>query len=296
MKRAAELLIIVFLLATVSAGCASGPPKPGRVLRQAEKAYQTGDYQTTLTCFEKVIDTTPWILQRSRYEDSLVHYEDAQIQFGLAKAKQAELAGNLIEAWVWLVQISLVNETREECIAAEKDALRIKVAISDDFLKQAEEKSSSGKGCDAAILALQSLWYQQNDPAQSLLKKEIPSMESQAALWAIDAISASDITNFVRTDTITRLGEAPEFAPFGIPIYFGDVPRYYITLGTVEVEGIPISKNVPIEYRKKDVLAKLTAKARKRFDPDALIKVHYWTKSKKAFTNGEAVKFIDYPE
>lgn len=114
--------------------------------------------------------------------------------------------------------------------------------------------------------------------------------------WEFDPVDESLVGGMVRTDSIERLTQESEFAPYGIPIYFGDVPRYYVSLGTVTVKGTPIPQSIPAEYAKLDSLSKLTIKAKKKFNPDALINVHFWTKSKKAFTVGEAVSFIQFPD
>jgi len=79
-----------------------------------------------------------------------------------------------------------------------------------------------------------------------------------------------------------------------MPIFFGDVPRYYVTFGEVKVKGVPVPRELPAAYAKMDSLFLLTRKAR-RMEADAVINVRLWTKRKNSFTLGEAIKFAEFP-
>ncbi|MCL4217522.1 MAG: hypothetical protein KJ052_11035 [Candidatus Hydrogenedentes bacterium] len=282
-------LLVGFLLL---AGCAGGPPKPAKSIRQAKKAHKASDHETVLKEFEYIIDTAPGVLSRKRYQDEIDLYRDSQITYGLAQAEAAEQEGRLIDAWIYYVQLSKVDENREECAQAAESAIKTFQAISSDFLEKARTAEATGNRQEALVFAAQALWYGGGDDARALFLELQGGGIADIDLAVTDPVRAEDITGLVRTDSLDRLKEDPLFAPHGMPVYFGDVRRYYVSLGEVKTKGTPFTAPVPDAYKRYDSLAKLTKKATK-LGADALINVHIWTKSKKAYTQAEMVKFVD---
>ncbi len=283
------------LLITLLAGCATGPPKPASLIRQAKKASKMGDDATVLRRFETVIDTTPYVLNRKRYADEIELYRNSQIAYGFERARAAESAGQLIDAWVWYYQTSLVDDERAECQEAAGEAERLRLAIAADYSVQAERCLDRGDSWGAMLLSAQSIWYGGGEPAAQVFCSAAHPFGPGAHCSHMGCVRCSDIAGFVRTDSLQLLQDDPVFAPYGIPIYFGDVPRYYASLGSIKKQGVPITQKVPPAYAKLDVLFRLSRIAMKR-GADALINVHIWTKSKKSYTEGEMVRFLNLPD
>ena len=152
----------------IFAGCVSGPPKPKSLVRQSKKAYKNSDYSGTMRGFEKVLDTTPYVLNRSRYKDEIEMYHDAQIKYGLATAQKLETEGRLIDAWIYYVQLSVVDPDRRECQQAVNEAARLRLRIAEDFTRDAKTALANGRVHDAALAASQGLWYGGEEAEQIL--------------------------------------------------------------------------------------------------------------------------------
>lgn len=295
-KSNCSLLGLTVLLALTSIGCAtSGSGKPASHIRNAKREYAKGNMHATLVSFERAVAISPAALEKKRFADELTMYQDAQIKYGTEMAAQAESEGRLLHAWVWNVQLSIVDPNRDECRNARDAAVRLKAAIGKDYLRQARQFLETQDTHAALLFASRSLWFGE-EQAEGVMDQIAARLNPSLDSWQFDPIREEDVRDLVRTDSIERLTPKQEFAPYGIPIYFGDIPRYYVSLGTITVKGYPIPQDVPPEFTKLDALSKLSEKAGAKFNPDALINVHFWTKSKKAFTVGEAVRFVQFPD
>ena len=288
------LSALCLCMLTVLCGCASGPPKPRKLIYQAKKAHRSGDYGTTLRNFEKVLDTTPHVLNRSHYRDEIDLYRDAQIHYGLSEAKRAEAGGRLIDAWVYYAQVSVVDEARDECARAAEEASRLKRAVADDFLARAADAEARRDPHRALVAACQSLWYGGDERAAGIVAQVAHPLAGAGEPWRFSEVRDADVKDLVRTDSLERLRGEKEFAPYGIPIYFGEPPRYYVPMGEVKIEGRHYSQEIPPEYAVLDALAKLTRLARKK-GADGIVNVRLLTRRKKAFTLGVLVKFAELP-
>ena len=288
--RGLVTLVILGLLA----GCASGPPSPRKLIYQAKKAYQAGDYRGTMVCMEKVLDTAPHVLQRSQFADEIQLYNDAQIKHGMAWAQTLEQSGQLIDAWIIYAQVAVVRPEREECRKAAIEALRLQKLIADRFLQEAQSALRAGDRHGALMAASQSFWYGGGDPAMEVFRSAAGSHDGVPAAPSTQVLRRAEVTDLLRTDSLDRFRGDPEFAPYGIPVFFGETPRYYETLGEITIEGRHFSQKIPAEYAVTDALSKLCFLAR-REGADALINVRLWTKRRKAFTVGEMVRFAALP-
>lgn len=288
-KRILAPLSILVLLS----GCATGGPSPASCIRNAKAAYQKNEIKSALENFQKVVDFAPWALEKKRFADEVALYRDAQVKYGTEQSSQAEGAGNLLDAWIWNIQVANVDPGRAECQAANEATSRLKTAIAADYLAKAQASLQSNDRAAAMVGAVQAAWFGAGDEAVAAMEAAAGRPADGVRPWVFDKIRSDELADLVRTDTIERVKDYASFSPYGVPIYFGDVPRYYTSLGTVQVKGMPIPRKVPSEYAKLDSLQKLTKKATAKYTPDAIINVHYWTKSKKAYTVGEAIRWVD---
>ena len=281
----------IILVAISLVGCSS-IPSARKLVWQAKKAHKAEDHAAVLRNMEQVVDTQPQALDKTRFQDEVALYRDSQIIYGLEQARAAESAGRLPEAWVWYTQVSLVDEEREECATAKQESDRLLRAICEQSRADAEQALASGDSRSAAASAARGMWF--GDGGCGDILQKVCSQKGEAPAASTQVIRTADVAGIVRTDSIERLVKGPLFAPYGLPVYFGDVPRYYVSLGELRVEGMPMTQDMPPAYAKIDPLAKMTKKARKK-GADALINVHYWTRRKKAITRGEMVQFLDLP-
>lgn len=285
--RRMHFVLAGVLVLTAASGCATT-----RQISKAEKAYEAGNHQAVLENFEEVIDTKPEVLNRGHRQDEVAHYRDSQIAYGFDQAKQAEAQGELVHAWIWYIQTSAVDGEREECKQALDEAKRVKQAIADRYMEEASNALARGARVEAATAASQSVWYG-NDAARDLFREASQSQELPP--WFEGDITNADVQGVVRTDSIERFQIREVFAPYGIPVYFGEPPRYYVSMGEMKVEGTHYTREAPAEFAQYDALFKMSRKAKKK-GADAIINVQFWTKRKKPFTRGEFVKFAVLPE
>ncbi len=285
----------VFLLLVPGCVSTSSGPNPRSLVKQADKAFTNGDLEAGLRNMQLILDTTPWVLDQSRYSDAIKQYRDAQIEYGFQQARNEEASGNYVKAWVWYVQTSMVDPDREECTKAIKEAQRLRQVISTDFANRAVAAASAGDSKLAASYALRSLWYADNEDAKNILSALEKQSGNVLDFSSIDRIKDTDVAGTVRTDSLQKLSPAPTtiFAPFGLPIYFGDIPKYYQVLGPVQVKGVLQTQELAPEYAQSSSLYALTNLAQKLYNPDALINVTYETTTRNAFTVGTAVRFIE---
>ena len=284
------------LVAVLMPACA-GPGNPKRYMRKGKKAYKNEDYAGALINFQTVREVAPEMFNKWHRKDELASYLDTQIKFGIKEADSRAARGDLIGAWVYYVQVSGVDDSREECQQAWVCAQETRQAIAGDFLRQAREAAARGDRHGTVMAANQSLWYGGGEEAAAMLAEAngqghiLPQPYQASKVNWYDVMSPEG----VRTDTIERLLDTREYAPYGMPIYFGEAPRYYIRMGELKVEGMPEYRDIPAQFREKDPLFKLTKKARKH-GADALVNVRMWTRRQKVHTRAEMVKFADIRE
>ncbi len=273
-------------------GC--GPPKPGTFIDRGVAAYENQRYEEALRQFEKVLDTAPQTLNPVERPSEVAAYQECQIAYGSAQARQAEGAGRLINAWVWWVQVSMVSDDHPACEDAEKKAAEVRKRICARFLEEAEAALEDENFSMAMAHTAQSRWYGCEEGAERLLAEAAARSGMMVFLPPVDEIQAYDVADHVRTDSLCRLSERFPFNPYGIPIFFGDVPMYYVTIGHVRVEGPPLSHKLPPEYSEYDTMHKMTKIASEN-NADAIINVRLWTKTQKPYAKGEMIRFVHFP-
>lgn len=285
---------IVLALVLMTLGCASGPPKPRRYVRDAIKADEVDNCELVLKNIETLSDIFPHELAKKRNRNLIPIYRENQIEYGFTQSNLAYERGNFVEAWVWAVQTSVVEPEKPECWTMAQRAQELRVEIATDFLAQARKALSANQREKAFSLAVRSAWYGSGEQGALLIKTITQDPVLAELIANNEIIQETDVRGILRTDSVSRFGLEKSLAPYGIPIYFGDVPRYYLSLGEIEVKGVPVPKELPAAYSIQDSLYFLTHKALRR-DADAIINVRFLTKRKKPFTIGEAIKFADFP-
>jgi hypothetical protein len=286
-----KLVVLTVALSLTLGACVTGPTHPTILISQARSAYDAEDYYTVLSRFETVLAVAPHILGNWKHVDDIVLYRDSQIRYAMANAAYAEEIGHLSHAWVWYVQASKVDPDREECRLAEVEATRLKQAISDSYAKQAASSLRRNDLHAAIVEASQSLAFGENPQALDVLSRASESGSNPGVDLLFEAISEDDVTDLVRTDSLARLRPRDSYSPYGIPVYFGDIRRYYTTLGTVEVLGLPYTSKPAPGWESGDAILGLTNRALAS-GADAIINVRYRTRNgRKFYTEGELVKF-----
>jgi hypothetical protein len=273
--------------------CATGRTHPTVLISQAQRAYDAEDYYTVLSRLETVLAVAPHILGNWKHVDDIVLYRDSQIRYAMANAEYAEEIGDLSHAWVWYVQASKVDPDREECRLAEIEATRLKQAISDSYARQAASSLGRNDFHAAIVEASQSLAFGENPQALDVLSRASESGSNPGADLLFENISEDDVTDLVRTDSLARLRPRNSYSPYGIPVYFGDIRRYYTSFGTVEIitEAPPHTSKSPSGWELDDAILGLTNRALAS-GADAIINVRYRTRNgRKFYTEGELVKF-----
>lgn len=287
--------IAAVVLALVVSGCTSGPPKPRKFIGLAKKEARRGNDAEVLRNMEKVVDWQPRILNKSWYADELELYRDSQVRYGLTRAAEAEQKNSLEEAWVWYVQVSQVDPARPECQEAKKAADATKDKIARALADAANAAVARGDVTAALSFAARSKYFGGGDEATKILAAAGTGPEQAGQVSAIDEITEAHVAGLVRTNSLELLNDTPVFAPYGLPIYFGDVPRYYVVIDELMAVGVPAVQRVPSEYAMLDGLASLTTMAREKTpDADAIINVRLFTTANKRFVYGEAVKFANF--
>lgn len=301
-----RLLIKTILLLAVCAvleGCASMftggarnvPLTPKATLKAANKAYLGRSYDQALVYYERVLKTKPKLVKNKRRVKHLDNYYDTQVQYGIRQARNAEEAARPEDAFVFYTRVAGIYPSREVCQEAAADAARVRAKIAQQYLSEAQQLLAYDKP-GAAKKACQSLWFGGGDPAQQVLIQATGSPEAADAFaWQAATIRSSDIQGPIRTDTLARLVKTPEFAPYGTPIFFGDAPLYYISMGKLTVKGFPrIDPDTVMPPGTVDALALLSVQA-KKLGADAIANVHMWTKRKRMRVTAELVRKADLP-
>lgn len=299
------------LLAFAVAMSACGPPSPRSLVGLAKRAERKGDRMEMLKNVELLQDLAPRELQsKSRgMKEFRATYVDAQIAFGLEEARKAKEAKELIDAWIWLVQISLVDPERAECKAAQEEARKTRTEIAAMLAQEAQDALGKGDPVKAIQAAVRSLWFEENDQAKGLLEQAGTRADAYTASWRFDPMKDDDVAGHLRTDSLSLMREPPVFAPYGVPIFFGDVPYCHYSLGQVMVKGTPMPygtgnpkalKYLPKGSDSLALLSRVAARARrverKRVQADAIINVMYERTAFDVITSGELIKYVEAPE
>jgi len=281
--------------ATMSTGARNVPLTPKATLKAANKAYQGRSYDQALVYYERVLKTKPKLLKNKRRVKHLDNYYDTQVQYGIRQARNAEEAARPEDALVFYTRVASIYPSREVCQEAAADAERVRAKIAQQYLAEAQQLLPYNKP-GAAKKACQSLWFVGGEPARAVLVQAVGSPEAADAFaWQAAAIRSSDVSGPIRTDTLARLTKTPEFAPYGTPIFFGDAPLYYISMGKLTVKGYPkIDPDTVMPPGTIDALALLSVQAKKR-GADAIANVHMWTKRKRMRVSAELVRKADLP-
>ena len=178
--------ILLGALTLLLAGCATVGPGPGSgvnanaTLQTAEAAYASGNFEDALLNYEIVLAVKPALIRNTKSSQILGNYYDTQIRVGAARAQASESKGDLVGAWVYYVQTSLVNPDRRECKDAAQAAARVKSALADLSLAQSRAALAANDCTAAALAACQSLWYGGGEPARAVLTKAFAGPKSTA--------------------------------------------------------------------------------------------------------------------
>jgi hypothetical protein len=290
--------------AAALAGCVTTPASQlalmnapaGDVLRAADKDYKAMNYDSAMLGFENVQMREPKRLTNTGGAKYLDDYFDCQIQWGLRQARAAEAQGDLHKAYIFFTLVSRVYPETDLCRKTAEDAVRVKKTMAKGYLVKAQNALAGGLTIEAANCACQSLWLGGGDEAQKVFDDATRGQGGGAPLpWQTSLVREVDLDATVRTDTMARLEKQPVFAPYGVPIYNGQPPRYYISMGKVTVNGFPRSMfGLPNVQNQPDGINLLSTTA-KQNGADAVINVQLWTKRKRYKTSGELVRFADLP-
>lgn len=283
------LLMAVFLGAFW--GCSS-VPSARRYIREAEKADEVGNMELVLKNMEIMTDIFPQELAKERRAEVLAMYRRNQIAYGVQQSDRAETRGDLIEAWVWAVQTASVEPENPECKRMADRAETLYDAIGASFMEQAQDSLAANRPEKAFSYAIKASWYGAGDAAAPLLTAIAGN--NAGSFHPGEVIHGQGVKGILRTDSLEQFGAQKAFAPYGLPIYFGDIPQYYQFIQQVKVKGTPVPRELPQEYTKVDALFQLTSKAR-RVGADALVNVHMWTTRKKVYTIGDAIRLAHLP-
>lgn len=295
MKRPTLFLVLVHLLFPFVCGIGCATMERDKNLRTATNNASQGNYQRAIPYFEKAFDSNPSLHNKSKYMTEIRIYRDTQVRFALEQSRAAEMDGRLVEAWIWLAQASFVDKDHEEMPKVLGELQRIRKRIQSRGVQDALLLHEAGENVRAVDSLAQSLWFGSQTEAWDTLHGIAQPLQGSAASATVDGVREVDVAGMVRSDSLERIAGTNRFAPYGIPIYFGDVRKYYRPLKKIKAKGSPYMHAQPIGAVPKDSLKKLTEKARKA-NGNAIVNVHIITKRKKTITRGEVVRTLDFDE
>ena len=166
--------------------------------------------------------------------------------------------------------------------------------LAEKYSKKAKDAALSGEKEKALAFAGSGYLYGNKEIFNDLNAMMAQGVTFSAFLDMDHDITPLSFSGPVTTTSIKKL-TSEVYAPYGVPVYFGDIPRYYISLGEVEVDGMPMYFPIPVDYKEQDAIYELSEEARE-LGADAIIKVRLWTKRKEYYTTGEMVRFLNWAD
>ncbi|MCP4639216.1 MAG: hypothetical protein GY851_02215 [bacterium] len=322
--RVVLLALVATSLAACFGGCSSFYEKQ---IKQGVKAHETGtEYRKAVQRFENVLDSQPQKLSVRKHAKQIDAYRDSQIRYGTAAAQKARDDNDLRGAWLLLMQTSLVDRERVECRLALDQAHQVREQIVQEALAEAQAALDRGDVAGAVSWAAQGLWYGGGEEAAALLQEAAIPTEDLGIISQSEVLRTLDVNGCLRTDSLEKIADGQPFAPYGkapkgavsyaygektravegssIPVYFGDVPRYYVVVQEARVKGGPVSQPVHPRFAKtsKDSLRILSRRVstyrstEESRRPNAVVNARLWTKSKKAYTKADLVQIMEFAD
>lgn len=277
--------LLLLLIGLVSVASAQNPKK---FVSLANKAFKKGEYETALRNYETAFMRDPSMKQNQKFAADVDTYHETQILYGLQMAEEAESTGDLVDAWNWYLRVSRVASTSSEVEAAASDASRIRNAIIEGHLREAEQAESEGQIISAAIHANQARAYGSEEVAETILDRLRgihPSIDqlSPRILTVNDTAILGDVKSGASIHASGRSG-------LSIPVLYGEAPMFYQKQ----------SKPVQLKFHRHDniVTHSVLAIKAKEAGADLVVNVQGYFKGEKFGTNAELahrVKISDYP-
>lgn len=288
--------LLTFSAVGLFGGCSS-IPSAKKLEREARRAHKTGDYTLALEKMQTLEDVYPGHLADEREEKARALYQELQSLYGTQQAELASSEGRLLDAWVWYTQLALLATDSESSNAAAEKATKLYSQIGEKYCGEARRALSNGDRSSAIEWATRALWFGGGRTAENIFAEATGVPNANGVTGDIRPVQPNDVAARIRTDNHYIVAPDDLFAPYGLPIFFGEPRRYYLPVKEIMVKGYPVYSGVPESFKKADPLLRLTKAAKKKAPmADGLINVRLWTKSKKQYVRADAVKFIEFDD